>query len=526
MLCTLKPTSATTRVLGRVKLASGARCYATEAPQTSTALLRNYEGMSPSTVLSKPNEQDSRKTVVILGSGWGGFNMIRNLDPRYYRCVVVSPRSYFVFTPLLASTAVGTLEFRVATESIRDKGKGWRKLSDSLDSFLQTIKLRSANADHKITSQKAHELRLPTLELVQAVARTVDLEKKEITVAPRIEGVDPNENFVVPYDKLVIAVGSYSQTFNIKGVKEHAFFLKDVADARKIRKRILERFEAANLFIVPEEQKRELLNFCIVGGGPTGIEFAAELHDLIHDDMQFYYPSLMPFVQITIFDVAKKILGSFDDKLSSYAETYFTRQHINIRTGVSVQEVGPDSLRVKNEKGEDEVMKYGLLVWSTGLAPNPFVQSMDGVVKDKRSSLVTDDELHVMRAPKDTNGTETADPDIYAIGDCAQIRGQVLPATAQVASQKAIYLAKELNKEGRAAGDLVHSPFKFKNRGIMAYLGGWRAIMQGDAAITGRTAWLLWRGAYLSMCVSFKNKILIPTYWFANWIFGRDISRF
>lgn len=244
-------------------------------------------------------------------------------------------------------------------------------------------------------------------------------------------------------------------------------------------------FEAANLFIVPEEQKRDLLNFCIVGGGPTGIEFAAELHDLIHDDMKYYYPLLMPFVKITIFDVAEKILGAFDKDLSSYAEKYFMRQNINIRTRVAVQEVGSETLRIRNEKGQDETIKYGLLVWSTGLAANPFVESMQGAVRDKRNNLLTDEELHIMRVPTDNSQSEVPDPDVYALGDCAQIRHQRLPATAQVASQKAIYLAKMLNREGNATYKIPQPPFEFKNRGIMAYLGGWRAIMQGETAVTG-----------------------------------------
>ncbi|KAK9239345.1 pyridine nucleotide-disulfide oxidoreductase-domain-containing protein [Lipomyces kononenkoae] len=463
---------------------------------------------------------DPRQTVVILGSGWAGYNLFRHLDPRYYRCIVVSPRSYFVFTPLLASTAVGTLETRVVIESVRDKGLGWRKLSDVLDSVL-----KRKNFVMKRKVVETIESSLPTVELVEAVATDIVMKDKIVTVSPRISEVDPKETFDIKYDKLAIAVGCTSQTFNIKGVDEYAYFLKDVGDARRIRRRILERFEAANMFLTSPERKRELLHFCIVGGGPTGVEFAAELHDLINEDMQLYYPTLMQYVQITIFDVAKSILGAFDKSLSEYAEQYFRRRNIQIRTGVMVQEVMSHSLSIKNENGANETVSYGLLVWSTGLAPNPFVAGCDTVLKDDRNSIVTDDYLNVFAKHSDRDAV--LNKDVFALGDCAQINAGYLPATAQVASQKASYLAKELNKAAKTHADVGRKPFVFNNRGIMAYIGGWRAIVQGNGGeVKGRTAWLLWRGAYFSMSVSIKNKILIPIYWFTNWMFGRDISRF
>lgn len=114
--------------------------------------------------------------------------------------------------------------------------------------------------------------------------------------------------------------------------------------------------------------------------------------------------------------------------------------------------------------------------------------------------------------------------DVFALGDCAMIEGTDYPATAQVASQKAQWLATRLNGN-KMEGD----GFRWRNLGLMAYIGGWRAIMQTGLPggnISGRSAWLVWRGAYLTKSVSWGNKILIPMYWFLNWAFGRDISRF
>jgi len=123
-------------------------------------------------------------------------------------------------------------------------------------------------------------------------------------------GADMSEQvpvFPVKYDKLVVTVGSYSQTFGTPGVKENAYFLKDVGDARKIRKRVLELFELCHLPFLTDETRACLLHFVVVGAGPTGMEFAGNLSDLISQDLARSHPQLMKFVKITMYDVAPKV---------------------------------------------------------------------------------------------------------------------------------------------------------------------------------------------------------------------------
>jgi len=328
--------------------------------------------------------------------------------------------------------------------------------------------------------------------------------------------------FTLRWDKIVIAAGAYSQTFGVPGVKEHAHFLKDVKDARAIRIRILECFEQAMQPTLSDVDRRNLLNFCIVGGGPTGVEFASELHDLLHAEVADHYPSLAKLAKITIYDVAPSILGSFDKTLVEYAEKTFSRDGISILTSHHVEKVEAGKMFVK-EQGE---VPFGLLVWSTGLAPNPLISSISEFKKDtKTNSVLTDEHLNLIR----TDGT--VDPDVWGIGDCAQIEGAILPATAQVANQKAQYLVKKLNNLAKDQDS--PKPFKFENQGSLAYIGDWKAIYdnsgKGDKIMSkesGRVAWLLWRSAYFTMTLSWRNKILVPMYWFLNWIFGRDITRF
>jgi NADH dehydrogenase FAD-containing subunit len=312
-----------------------------------------------------------RERVVILGSGWAGFTVARSLNPSKFQAVVVSPRSYFAFTPLLASTAVGTLEFRTALEPVRSRRtkvdffQGW---ADDVDFKNKTITIEQAVDD-------------PT----QGMALTTDRhagESKEQREAERKRDVEKGRTFDLGYDKLVVTVGCYSQTFGTPGVREHAYFLKDVGDARKIRNRLLACFEGAALPTTSDEMRGQLLTFAVVGGGPTGIEFSAELHDLINEDLARIYPELIQYHKIVVYDVAEKVLPMFDEKLASYAMQKFKRRGIDIKTSHHVEELrqGAPAERSASEDAndyhlytlkvkEEGEIGVGMCVWSTPILP-------------------------------------------------------------------------------------------------------------------------------------------------------------
>lgn len=248
----------------------------------------------------------------------------------------------------------------------------------------------------------------------------------------------------------------------------------------------------------------------------------------------------MPYISITVYDVAPKILPMFEQTLADYAMGMFKRQKITVKTDHSIQRIRPDPdgnggycLKVK-EYGDAEV-GAGIVVWSTGLMQNPLVEKLvqktvgPGAAlrleKDaKTGGIIVDDRFRARlttgaddNAAKD-NATDQQTAaaasrklldDVFVIGDCAVVDSQPsLPKTAQVASQEAAYLAKGLNRN-----NLDAKPFRFRNLGTMTYLGGWRAIHQSSADhLTGWAAWVLWRTAYLTRSMSLKNKVLVPVY--------------
>jgi len=407
-----------------------------------------------------------KKSLVVLGTGFGASGLLRKIDPSLYTITVVSPRNHFLFTPLLPSTAVGTIEFRSIIEPIRGK-----RLS---------------------------------LQYYQASCESVLAGRSRIRCVGELDG----NRFELPYDDLVIAVGAVVSTYGIPGVREHAFFLKEISDSRRIRQGIIECFEGAAQPDIPADERKRLLTFVVVGGGPNGVEFAAELHDFLVEDLKRIYPSLFPDVRIILLEAGKQILTTFDRSLSEFTTQHFRRQNIEVRTDSTVTRVEKTVVRVKNGSG----IPYGLIVWSTGVGMSDFVRKLP-FARDASSRILVDSYFRVLKQDN-----------VYALGDCAAISGLGLPATAQVAQQEGLYLGRALNRiaRGRPA-----RRFEYRDLGMLAYIGGRKALADLAAVKSkGFSSFLFWRSAYFTRLVTFRNKTLVLFDWMKTILFGRDVSRF
>ncbi|GEM10142.1 NADH dehydrogenase [Rhodotorula toruloides] len=458
--------------------ATVARAARPSARTAATAALRTpkFKLTSPASsirLFSSSSRWDKQK-LVILGSGWGGYELLRKVDKKRYDVTVISPNSYFAFTPLLASASVGTIDYNSALEPTY-----YQAWADKVDFDRKQLVCMPATGSS--TRKRIN-------------ASISDATDSSVRPTASFPGYKP---FELSYDKLVVAVGCYSATFGIPGVSANGYFLKDIRDSSKIRSRILECFELAS------------------------VEFAGELHDLTTTELAEAYPKLSQLVRITIYDVAPGILGSFDKSLAEYATAKFVREGIQIKGSRHVTAVHEGVLDIK----EEGKVPFGLLVWNTGLAPNPLIQSIKELQKDEKTkSLKINDTFN----PVTDEGKELKD--VFVIGDASALQ-EKLPATAQVASQEAHWLSKILNAEAR--GQEPPGGFTFHNRGTMAYLGDWSAILDRSKVkdgpkgeLTGRTAWLAWRSAYWLQALSFRNRVSLAYHWFATWLGGRRLSRF
>ena len=215
--------------------------------------------------------------VVILGSGWAGNTLARRLDKTKYDVRLISPANHFLFTSLLPSTAVGTLEFRAIQEPVRT---------------------------------------IPGLgEYYQAKALGLGVNEKGTTCVVQCADLFKGHPFSVRYDYLVVAAGNKTNTFNTPGIAERegkeVFFLKHLYHARQIRNRVLECFERASNPNITDFERDRLLSFVIVGGGPTSCEFTTELYDFLKQDVVQWYPDLMSHVRVTLVEAGPGLLGSF-----------------------------------------------------------------------------------------------------------------------------------------------------------------------------------------------------------------------
>lgn len=340
----------------------------------------------------------------------------------------------------------------------------------------------------------------------RATCESVDFEKKKLICR---EVYNQDVSFEVDYDKLVIGVGAENATFGIPGVREHAQFLKELSDARKIRQKIIANFEEASIPSISPQERKRLLNFVVVGGGPTGVETAAELADFFWEDLNSYYPELpVHEVRITVLEAGHSILSAFNRKLVDQAMKTMRKQGIDLRTDNQVAEVRKDAVILKDGTS----IPCGLVVWSTGVAPRPLLKALS-IPKTPQGRAIVDDHMRVEGVP-----------DVYAVGDCAEIKGTPLPATAQVASQEGQYLAQAFNYE--TTGKEV-PPFKFRFLGLMTYVGHYKSIMDTEVVSgTGFIEWLAWRSVYLTRLGSWKNKFQVPFNWLRTILWGRDVTNF
>jgi NADH dehydrogenase FAD-containing subunit len=218
------------------------------------------------------------------------------------------------------------------------------------------------------------------------------------------------------------------------------FFLKHLHHARGIRNRTLELFEQAAFPNTPDDEKRRLLTFVVVGAGPTSCEYASELCDFVHEDIARMYPDLLQFVSIELIEAGAEVLSSFDASLKTYITRLFEERKISVRTATAVKAVEVFTKAAYRHEATKAVLsdgkeiEFGLMVWSAGLQPVKFTARTD-FEKTPQGRVVVDEYLRV----KGHEGT------VWACGDCAQIEGFPLPQLAQVAQQQGEYIAEVLS---------------------------------------------------------------------------------
>jgi NADH dehydrogenase len=410
------------------------------------------------------------KQIVVLGGGFAGLHLVRRLERRLHRgeaaVTLVDRQNYHLFTPLLYQIATGELPPHAVAYPLRDA---------------------TARAGY---------------QFLQSEILAIDLERR------RVGTVDGE----LPYDHLVIALGSVTNDYGIPGVAENALHVKWLSDAETLKRHVLDVFESAATE-TDIARRREALTFVIVGAGPVGVELASSLRDLMDHTLRKIYPSIDFYADVAIhlIDSTDRVLPAMDPRLSAIAMEWLERRRIRVLLNTLVSEIGPGIVRTK----EGARLRARTIVWSGGVKVNPLVASID-LPKSKDGRIVVDDRFRA-------DGRD----DVLALGDAAYFEqnGKGLPQLAQVAVLEAPAAARNLAALVRGEPT---EPFVYHRKGDLVALGRTQAAAEfaklGGFVIGGLPAWTVWRVNYLMQLLGVRNRGTLLVEWVLSFFAGRLVA--
>ncbi len=378
---------------------------------------------------------------------------------------LVNETNFMLYTPFLPEAAAGTLEPRHVVTPLRD--------------ILRRTYLR-------LGSIVGHD----------PEAKTVRLRRKH------------GEDETVPYDQLLVALGSVSRVLPVPGLNEHAVGFKSLADAIYLRNHVVETLEEANATEDPARRDR-LLTYAFVGGGYAGLEALAELQDFAADAMESYPRARLHGMRWVLVEASARVLPEIDRELADYALHELRGRGIDIRLETTLEEVGPESARLSS----GEVLPTQTVVWTAGVAPQPVLRRLS-LPLDERGRVPVDEYLRV-------RGMDS----VWAIGDCAATpdpSGGLSPPTAQHAVRQGPVAGRNI-----AAMLGVGSPrrFEYRSQASFVNLGRYKAVGRiGSRTFRGFPAWWLARTYHMSQIPGTARKVRAVLDWTASLPFRRDIS--
>ena len=418
-----------------------------------------------------------RKRIVILGGGFAGMKTAECLEQELRThssasITLISETNALLFTPMLAEVAGSTLE----------------------PSHISTP-LRSS---------------LHRAEFIRGRADTIDLENRSVVLASD-SSTGPLE---VPYDHLVLALGSVSNYLGLTNVEKLAFDFKSLVDAIRIRNRVIEMFERADRE-ANVTKRTALLGFVIAGGGFAGVELAGALNDFARGILADY-PNLSPNeLNIVLVHSRDRILPELSESLARYAQEKMEARGVKFRLNTRLQDASPGVV-----VASDGEICAQTLVWTAGTAPNPLLKSLPFEC-DKRGAVKVDFALAV-----------PGHAGVWALGDCAAVTdsktGKPCPPTAQFAIREAAMVAKNVAAHLRGK-----RPRKFHcdSLGALCVVGHQTACAElsvpfarkKSVRFSGLLAWLMWRGIYVSKLPGVERKVRVLMDWTIELFFPRDI---
>jgi NADH dehydrogenase len=396
--------------------------------------------------------------VVIVGAGFGGLAAARALARAPADVIVIDRRNYHLFQPLL---------YQVATAALSPADIAWP---------IRAILGRQANAS----------VQMGKVVGVDAASRKVILEDRR-----------------VPFDYLVLATGARHSYFGMDEWEMSAPGLKKIADATHIRERILMAFERAELCSDMAERRR-LLTFVVVGGGPTGVEMAGAVAELARHALAADFRVINPRdTRVVLVEGGQRVLATFPPELSEKARRQLERLGVEVRLGAPMTGCDADGVTVGGEP-----IACRTVLWAAGVIASPAAKWLDAA-HDRAGRIMVTPQL-----------TVSAHPEIYAIGDTVALAGadgRPVPGIAPAAKQMGAYVGKAI--DARIRGGALAAPFRYCHQGSLATIGRKAAVADlGFIRLSGLPAWVLWAAAHVWFLIGWRNRFVVALNWLWSYV--------
>lgn len=416
------------------------------------------------------NPKQDKPRVAIIGGGFGGLAAAKALKHADAEVAIIDRHNHHLFQPLLYQVATAALSPGDIAAPIR-----------------------------KIVRQQANcEVLLASVTGVDVVAQTVHLEDEPYG-----------------YDYLVLATGAETNYFGNDDWAKHAPGMKTIDEATNVRARFLLAFEQAELE-QDEDAKRAALTFAIVGAGPTGVETAGALAEIVESVRKDFRHIDTTTSRIIVLDYADRILLAFDPELSAKAQKQLESLGVTITLNALVTQVDDKGLDAKTPEGEIRIDANNV-IWAAGVRATPIGATL-GVALDRGGRVLVGDDL-----------TIPGHPNVFVVGDLAHRvdpkTNKPVPGVAQGALQMGHFAGKTIAEELRAASNSTPTPqrgvFVYKDKGEMAIIGRNRAVAQvGKLHFSGYFAFIMWALIHILFLIGFRRKVSVFTEWVWQYFFG------
>ena len=402
--------------------------------------------------------ESKKERIVVIGGGFAGLNFVKTIDKKRYDVILIDRNNYHSFPPLFYQLASSGLDpasicFPFRREMQRPKAKG--------------------------------------TEFHMGEVRSIDADRRVVTTGSE----------QIPYDRLVIAAGTTNNFFGDNGLRNRVFTLKSTSEALRIRNEMLDRLEFASL-CSDSQQRRKLLSFVVIGGGPTGVEMAGAIGEMKRYVIKREYPTIDPDeISIVLLEGSDRLLRAMSQEASTEALNSLRNLMVDVRLNTLMKSYDGRILTLAS----GETIASETVIWTAGITAENFLFTGTSVPQHGPGGrFMTDDRCRVL-------GVD----DVYAIGDVGYFESPEwphgLPQLAQVAIQEAVYLARNIKHDDFSA------PFSYVDKGSMATIGRGRAVADiKKFRLSGYPAWLIWMFIHLISILGMRNKITV----LINWIWS------